>query len=508
MATVVQRALRGRTFGSKLPCRVAADRPPLFQQDAGCRRSYHVAVLGSGPAGFYTAKYLFKLAGTGDMRVDMIERLPTPFGLVRFGVAPDHPEVKNVINDFTDVAGSPQFRFFGNVEVGASLTLDKLRSLYDAVVVCTGAQGERTLGIKGEDIKGVVGAPDFVKWYNGHPEHRIMDCPAPGEAAAVIGQGNVALDVARLLVRPVKDLQPTDMDADSLARIADWHRQGLQTVHVIGRRGFVQAAFANAELRELLKCGDEVLPIVDPAELARCRNPASEQELAKSRVKKRSVEILEKMAANFAERKTTSKRIIWLRFLQSPAEFLGGPDGALSGVRLMQTELQGEAGAQRAVIPDGAISEDVKCGLVVRSVGFDLTPLDTLPLDKHHRVPHQRGVVEAGHVGKAGLFVSGWAKRGPQGIIGSNLTDAQETAKSIMADLASGVDAGGKNPDSKGLQEALQQATVGEPRRTVTFSDWQLLEAEERRRGLANNRSAEKMTDVGEMLRLLERAHA
>lgn len=440
-------------------------------------------------------------AGSGELRVDMFERLPTPFGLVRFGVAPDHPEVKNVIKDFTEVAASPAFRFFGNVEVGRDVPLEKLRSMYDAVVMCHGAQGEKHLGIPGEDLEGVVGAPAFVKWYNGHPDHAALETRAPGEAAVVLGQGNVALDIARILARGPQELVPTDIDARALARIGEWQRQGLRTVHLVGRRGFVQAAFTNAELRELLTISEEVLPVVDPEELALCQNDASKEELGKSRMKKRSLDILEKMAANFAQRESTSKRVIWLRFLRSPTAVLPAADGGVGGVRLERTELQGAPGSQRAVPAASGAAEDVPCGLVLRSVGFDLTPLEGLPLDEKRRVPHEHGRVEppcaAAEAGAGGLYVSGWAKRGPQGIIASNVADARETAASVLKDL---VQLGAPARAAAGPEAALDAAGV----RPVSFEDWRRLEAEELRRGAAGGRSAAKLTDVDEMLRLLD----
>jgi len=475
---------------------------------AATKRHYHVAIVGSGPAGFYTSKYLLKDAPgaasagekAGEMRIDMFERLPTPFGLVRFGVAPDHPEVKNVIKDFTEVAGSPHFRFFGNVEIGRDLPLSRLRSMYDAVVMCTGAQGERRLGIPGEDLEGVVGAPAFVKWYNGHPDHAALETRAPSKTAVVLGQGNVALDIARILTRPPKELHPTDIDSRALAQIGEWQRQGLQTVHLVGRRGFVQAAFTNAELRELLTISDEVLPIVDPEELALCQNPASKEELAGSRMKKRSLDILQKMAANFAQRESTSKRIIWLRFLLSPSAVLPGADGAsVGGIRLDRTELQGAPGSQAAVKSSSGASEDIECGLVLRSVGFDLTPLEGLPLNERRRVPQQKGRVEPTEASGAGLYVSGWAKRGPTGIIGSNVADARETAASVLQDLYRS-DGAAQREGASGLEATLEAAGA----RVVSFADWRRLEAEELRRGAADGRVAAKLTDVNEMLRLLD----
>eukprot|EP00401_Gymnodinium_catenatum_P014221 CAMPEP_0117620148 /NCGR_PEP_ID=MMETSP0784-20121206/86982_1 /TAXON_ID=39447 /ORGANISM="" /LENGTH=510 /DNA_ID=CAMNT_0005424059 /DNA_START=49 /DNA_END=1577 /DNA_ORIENTATION=+ len=462
----------------------------------GSRQAHHVAVVGSGPAGFYTTKYLFKQAGADHVKIDMYERLPTPYGLVRFGVAPDHPEVKNVTNDFTSIASTPGFRFFGNVAIGSGpgmLSLDVLRKSYDAVVVCTGAEGERHLGIPGEDLRGVVGAPPFVKWYNGHPDYVELGPVEPGEAAVVVGHGNVAIDVARILARAPSELRRTDIDSRAIAKVAEWQQRGLRTIHLVGRRGFVQAAFTNAELRELLTFSDEAIAVVDPEELALSRNDASEKELAKSRMKKRSVDILEKMAANFAHKDTTSKRVIWLRFLASPTQVVGS-GGAVSGIRLARTRLEGEPGAQSAVEADpGSPGDVVPCGLVVRSVGFGMTPLEGLPSDERRRVPHVQGRVVEATGSQGGIYVSGWAKRGPTGIIASNIGDAQETAGRLLKDLAER-----SSTESLGANVAAAEAELASTgRRVVSFADWQRLEAEELRRGTAEGRPAVKFTDIG-----------
>jgi len=483
--------------------RIARARPPprTLQPARWDSRDYNVAIIGSGPSGFYTAKNLFKAAKAADathpISVDMFEQLPVPFGLVRFGVAPDHPEVKNVANDFTKVAEMPNFRFFGNVEIGTDVDIGTLKNNYDAVVVCTGAQGERVLGIPGEELTGVVGAPTFVKWYNGYPDVPVPVPDEVGEAAVVLGQGNVALDVARILVRSPKELHATDIDAKALAHIAGWQQRGLRTVQVVGRRGFIQAAFTNAELRELLNL-DGVLPIIDPEELALSRNPASEQELSTSRLKKRSLSILEQMATNFAERESTSKRVVWLRFLLSPSAILPDEGGSrVSGIRLDRTALSGEAGKQVAA-KAGAPSEDVPCGLVVRSVGFDLVPFPGVPFNDRRRVPHENGRVEAPGESHGGLYVSGWVKRGPQGIILSNIADAQETAARVVADLRAARKSGA-GADPVAVEGLL--GTAG--KRVVSFADWRHLEAEELRRGAADGRTAAKLTSKGEMLGLL-----
>jgi len=434
------------------------------------------------------------------MRVDMFERLPTPFGLVRFGVAPDHPEVKRVINDFGIVAATPGFRFFGNVEVGSDISLETLRRAYDAVVVATGAQGERLLNIPGEDLHGVVGAPAFVKWYNGHPDFVSLEPAEPGESVVVVGQGNVALDIARVLTSDIARLQATDIHRPALARFAAWQRSGLRAVHIVGRRGFVQAAFTNAELRELLSFSNEVLPIVDPSDLVLSRNPASEDELAQSRMKKRTVRILETMAENFAQRESTSKRIIWLRFLLSPSAVL--PSDACSGaggIHLERMELSGEPGNQVAVSVNHGSGEDIACGLIVRSVGFDLIPIPELPMEGR-RVPHLQGRVEPPIPGRGGLYICGWAKNGPRGIIATNIADAAETTTCLLADLKACE--GELHTDVSAVESALMTACV----RTVDFGDWRRIEAEERRLGADCGASAVKLTDVGDMLRVLDSA--
>lgn len=447
-----------------------------------------MAVVGSGPSAFYTSKYLMKQA---PVAVDMFERLPTPFGLVRSGVAPDHAEVKNVVNDFADVARLAPFRFFGNVNVGADVSLSDLRRHYDAVVLCTGAQSERTLGIPGEGLAGVVGAPAFVQWYNSHPDYASLQPREPGETAVVIGQGNVAIDVARVLVRSPEEMHRTDIDPRAQTLIASWQQRGLRTVHVVGRRGFIQAAFTNKELRELDNLED-VLAVVDPEELQLCRNPASEEELAKSRMKKRSLGILEKMADNFSQLTSTSKRVIRLHFLRSPSEILADEGGqGVAGIRLDRTELQGSAGSQRAALASSGDRVDLPCELVVRSVGFDLQPFEGLPMDDRGSVPHLQGRVEDP---EGGLYVSGWLKRGPTGIIASNIADAQETAGRILADF--------KERAPAGDPAAVEAILAGSGSQVVSFADWEKIEAHEARQGAQAGKVALKVTSVDEMLRL------
>jgi NADPH-dependent glutamate synthase beta subunit-like oxidoreductase len=289
------------------------------------------------------------------------------------------------------------------------------------------------------------------------------------------------------------------MQVAAVDKITEWQKQGLRTVHLVGRRGFVQAAFTNAELRELTKCDDEVLPVVDPAELELCRNAASEQELKKNRAKKRSIDILQKMADNFAQKDTTSKRVVWLRFLWSPSAVSAGADGVTS-VRLDRTELVGEAGQQKAAKASSGEHLDVPCGLVVRSVGFDIVPISGggLPLE-NGRVPHTNGRVIAPDSAAGGLYVAGWVKRGPQGIIASNIADAQETSARLVRDLSDSFGSGA----SRAKPDVVEAQLAATGKRLVTFDDWRRIEAEELRLGESDGRAAIKFTEVSKMLGVL-----
>jgi NADPH-dependent glutamate synthase beta subunit-like oxidoreductase len=444
---------------------------------------------------------LFKDADAG-VKIDMFERLPTPFGLVRAGVAPDHPEVKNVIHEFDKVVGDTKgrFRYFGNVTIGNDLSLEHLSQQYDAVVFCTGAEGEQRLGIAGEDLSGVVDAQHFCKWYNGHPEHTQLH-PDPGsnvgEAAMVIGQGNVALDVARILCKSPDELHATDIADHAIDVFKRWQKD-LRTVHVVGRRGFAQAAFTNKEVRELTNCSEHILPVVDPMELELCMDSESQKIVQKERPKKRQLEILKKMADNFAKRDSTSKRVIQLHFLQSPVEILGSGDPPQAmGVRLQRMELQGDVGAQRAVPAASGEQCTLHCGLVIRSIGFGMSVPEGLPKDHRGKVPQQEGRVslpENHSLPKENLYVCGWLKRGPTGVILASITDAQEVASRILTDL-------------RGLKHSTHipevEAMLG-TKQIVSFDDWRRLEKEEASRGASTGKVAAKITNVDEMLQLVK----
>ena len=384
-----------------------------------------VAVVGSGPAGFYAAGHLLK---ESDVEVDMLERLPTPHGLVRSGVAPDHPKIKTVTRIYEKTAAHARFRFFGNVELGRDVSVEELREHYHAVVYAVGAAADRPLGIPGEELPGSWAATDFVGWYNGHPDYCDLEFDLGCERAVVIGNGNVALDVARMLTLDHAELALTDIADHALDALRE---SAVREVIVLGRRGPAQAAFTNPELLELGEMkGVDV--IVDDAELQRAlavadanMDPTSE----------RNVKVLREYAQRAP--RGAPRRIV-LRFLLSPLEFLGDAEGGVAGVRATRNELlAGADGALRAQAT--AEQETIDAGLILRAVGYRGRPLPGVPFDEHRGVIFNDGgrVHEPAGGAHPGEYAVGWIKRGPTGVIGTNKKDAQETVDAILADLAS-----------------------------------------------------------------------
>ena len=447
-----------------------------------------VAVVGSGPAGFFSAEALLSQSDLA-VSVDMFERLPAPFGLVRFGVAPDHQKIKSVTRSFEKIARRPGFRFFGNVDVGTHITLDDLRRHYHAICFATGAQTDRRLGIPGEDLARSHPATDFVAWYNGHPDFRERTFDLSGRRAAVIGVGNVAVDVARILCRTPDELAATDIAPYAEAGLSS---SGIREVYLLGRRGPVQAAFTNAEVRELgeLDGADIVVPPEDCA-----LDPLSAAELAASgdRTLARKVEIL----TEFSTRARTGKpRSLTLRFLVSPVEILADEAGGVRVLRIARNRLEADGrGGLRAVATDNL--EDLPVDLVFRSVGYRGVPLPGIPFDERRgTVPHLQGrVLESGAVVR-GLYVSGWVKRGPSGVIGTNKPDAAETVESILADAAAGALPVPAAPDPASLDALVRERQL----RVVAFEDWTRIDAVEAARGKACGRPRVKCTTVEEFL--------
>jgi ferredoxin--NADP+ reductase len=378
-----------------------------------------IAIIGSGPAGSYAAGHLLRHSDP-DLHVDLFERLPTPWGLVRAGVAPDHPKIKSVTRLYERTAEHPRLRLFANVEFGRHLTIEDLRSHYHAIIYAVGTPTDRPLGIPGEELAGSYAATDFVGWYNGHPDFCDHDFDLSGERVIVIGAGNVALDVARMLVLTADELVVTDIADHALDVIA---YSGVREVLVVARRGPAQAAFTNPELLELGELRDADV-LVDAAELAVAEDVPDSRASTTAR---RNVEILR----DYASRPPAGRlRRVGLRFLLSPVEIRG--DGRVQSVVFARNTLEtGADGTLRARATDERI--EIGAGAVFRAIGYRGTPLADVPFDE------RRGVIanEGGRV-RRGEYVVGWAKRGPSGVIGTNKKDAGDTVEHLLADLAAG----------------------------------------------------------------------
>src|SRR5579859_5308308 len=386
-----------------------------------------VAVVGSGPAGFYAAGAL--LSADPPVEVDMFDRLPTPWGLVRLGVAPDHPKLKSVSRAFERIAEQPGFRFLGNVELGRDIQHADLVRLYDAVIYAVGAQTDRRLGIPGEDLPGSWAATEFVAWYNGHPDYQVLRFDLQVERAVVIGNGNVAIDVARMLARTREELAPTDATDEAIEAIAG---SGLREIVMLGRRGPAQAAFTPPELKELGELGGADV-IVNPADLE--LDPASEAALEADRARaRRNVDILREFAALAPAGKP--KRLV-LRFCVSPVAILGGE--RVEAIEIVHNELVPDGrGSVRAVPTDRR--EVIPCGVVFRSVGYRGVELPGVPFDAERATIRNAGgrVLDEQGAQVPGAYCAGWIKRGPTGVIGTNKKDATETVELLLEDARAG----------------------------------------------------------------------
>jgi ferredoxin--NADP+ reductase len=420
----------------------------------------HVAIVGSGPAGFYAADALLK-SDDPQVAVDVIDRLPTPWGLVRLGVAPDHENIKAVSRAFEKTAAKPGFRFFGNVEVGSTVSHDELLELYDAIVYTVGAQTDRRLGIPGEDLPGSWAATEFVAWYNGHPDFQDREFELAHERVVIVGNGNVAIDCARMLALAPEELAPTDTTEEAIEAI---NAAGVEEIVMLGRRGPVQAAFTPPELKELGElAGAE--PVVDPADLV--LDPASEAELEQDRERaRRNYELLQEYAAREPEGKP--RRIV-LRFKVSPVRILG--DERVEGVEVVRNELVEEDG--RIVARPTGETEVIPAGLVLRSVGYKGVALPGVPYDERSgTIPNVGGRV----LGAERTYVAGWIKRGPSGVIGTNKKDATETIELLLEDARAGkLEA----PLPSDLAELLEAKGAD----FVEYEGWQAIDAAERSAG-------------------------
>ena len=449
-------------------------------------RPLRVAIIGAGPSGYYAAGALTAQKKV-PVAVDIYDRLPTPFGLVRHGVAPDHPKIKSVIKVFEKISNDPRVRFFGNVECGSDLTHDDLKRFYDAVIYAFGASADRKLGIPGEDLSGVHSATEFVGWYNSHPDFAGLHFDIAGARnVAVIGNGNVAVDVARILAECFDVLAATDISDDTLAELA---KRKIEKIYMLGRRGPAQAAFTNPELRELgeIACADL---IVDPQDLE--LDPQSQQQVAKEKQIALNLETLREYARRTPEGR---ERQLVLRFLTSPVEVLG-ENGRMTAVKLERNELRPTPDGDLRAVGTGQF-ETLPCDLLFRAVGYKGIPLPGVPFDERRGViPNEKGRVidPQTHQPMCGEYVVGWVKRGPKGVIGTNKQDAQETVDQLLVDAASLPRVSADDPQA--VVDYLRQRKP----ETVPWVDWQLLDKAEVERGKSKGRPRVKYNRVPEML--------
>ncbi|KKC05416.1 FAD-dependent oxidoreductase [Mycobacterium nebraskense] len=451
-------------------------------------RPYHVAIVGSGPSGFFAASSLLKAADASEdieVAVDMLEMLPTPWGLVRSGVAPDHPKIKSISKQFEKTAEDPRFRFFGNVVVGEHVQASELAERYDAVVYAVGAQSDRALNIPGEDLPGSVAAVDFVGWYNAHPNFEEATPDLSGARAVVVGNGNVALDVARILVTDPEVLGVTDIADHALDSLRPC---GVEEVVVLGRRGPLQTAFTTLELREL---GDleGVDVIVDPAQL---EGVTDEDAAAAGKTAKQNINVLRDYAKRDAR---PGHRRIVLRFMTSPIEIKG--EDRVERIVLGRNELVTDENG-RVSAKDTGEREELPVQLVVRSVGYRGVPTPGLPFDeKSATIPNTAGRVE----GRRNEYVVGWIKRGPTGVIGTNKKDSQDTVDTLLADLGRAKEgdlAGFPNDHADKLGDWLASRQP----KLVTSAHWEIIDRHERAAGEPHGRPRVKLPNLTELLRI------
>ena len=448
-------------------------------------RPLRVAIVGSGPAGFFTAEALCR-AGI-EVSVDLYERLPTPYGLIRGGVAPDHPKIKTVTRVFDKIAEDPRVSWFGNVTVGPDITVPELRRCYDAVVMACGTETSRTLDIPGEELRGCHSATAFVGWYNGHPSHAGHEFDLDVETAVIVGHGNVSLDICRMLVKPVNALNSTDMAGYALDALS---RSRIREIHIIGRRGPAQAKFTATELRELGEIPG-VQVFVEPSALE--LDAASAMELAhyEGRHAHKNMEALQSFTSPVP---SPCEKRVFLRFLMSPVRLEGVQ--RLESAVFENNQLEGEPFQLRAA-PTGK-QHRIRCGLLFRSVGYMGSPVAEVPFDADQGIiPNRDGRVLRDSLPVPGLYAAGWIKRGPTGIIGTNKADSKSTVDCILADLPQ-LEAC-PEPDPSAPASLLARRGI----RVLTYDDWKRIDAREVELGLAAGKPRVKFTSIEEMLRFI-----
>lgn len=450
-----------------------------------------IAIIGAGPAGFYAAASLLKAEGL-EIEVDMYDRLPTPFGLVRAGVAPDHQKDKSVTRAYDKSARDPHFRFCGNIEYGKDVTLDDLKRFYHQIIFATGTQSDRALGIPGEELVGSHSATDFVAWYNGHPDYARLEFDLSCERVAVVGLGNVALDVARILCKSHEELSRTDIADHALRALRN---SRIREVHILGRRGPAQAAFTPPEISELGELHDTDI-LVRPEEATLDAASLAALDAHPDRNVEKNVAAIQAYAQRLPQGR---RRQLYIRFLLTPLAILGSA-GRTEAIRLVRNEpflaedgsVQGRQTGDEEVLP---------VGLVFRSVGYRGLGLPALPFDERRGViQNDEGrIVDDDGTPVIGLYATGWIKRGPSGVIGTNKVDAKETVALMLEDIQAGRHLHPEQPTAAAAAAFVESL---EPR-PVSYEDWTEIDAEETRRGEAEERPRVKFTRLADFLDVL-----
>lgn len=473
---------------------------------------HHIAIVGSGPSAFYTAKYLLDNNRKKDIKIDIYEKLPTPFGLVRSGVAPDHQDVKVVTNTFAELFQKHQnsLRYFGNIHVLGEnenldsissmnlLQLDHLRSVYSGVILACGASSDVTLKVPGNNGIGILSARSFVNWYNGHPDFvnigNKIDL-SKVENVVIIGQGNVAIDCARILGKSYSELLETDIATHALDQLS---KSNIKKISILGRRGHVQSSFTIKEIRELSKLNNSNFSILK-SEIDEGLTDASKTEIENNRPKTRIVELLNTIASK-PNNNSNDKRNIELRYLVNPKEFILDDSDHVKKIIVERTKLEGPSGKQIAI--GTGITEEMPCQLVLVSVGYKSTPILNAPFDYDKNiVPNLAGRVynpKTNNENETGLYVVGWMKRGPTGIIGTNITDAKETTASILDDIEMNkLDEINENDDPSARIMLPTESTI-------SWKDYENIDKAEIKRGQKHNpiKIRDKILDINELVNI------
>ena len=472
----------------------ASSESTSYGQPTNPDQPIRVAVIGAGPAGFYAAGHLLKQQDV-NIEVDMFDRLPTPFGLVRHGVAPDHPKIKNVTKVFDRTAENTRFRFFGNVNCGQHLTPADFSRFYHQIIYTVGAQTDRALGIPGEDLQGSHSATEFVAWYNGHPDYRDLKFDLSQPNVTIVGVGNVAVDVARILCRTVDELKQTDIADYALEALA---KSRVKKVVMLGRRGPAQAAFSFPELKELGK--------MDDAQVRALAGEVALDELSKKNLAEHPDTTAQKkvdLLQQYADEPDAGKsRELMIRFLVSPTNIIDN-DGRVAGVDIVKNELyETEGGGMRPRATDKI--EHIDCGLIFRSVGYLGVPLEGVPFHaKWGVIPNEKGrITEEGQPEPlVGAYCAGWIKRGPTGLIGTNKGDAIETVQCMVEDMQAGKTLAPEHPTA----EAAEQFIRDKQPAYFSYDHWRSLDQHELNLGIETGRPRVKLTTVASMLEALGR---